>query len=84
MNAEPEEGHEGDRALAAEVDDRLVLAIENAVGVLHLAEVDEVEVRFVEIGKIRSVARAVGVTLHLSQVLDDREPADHPYSIPAS
>jgi len=41
-------------------------------------------VRFVEIGKIRSVARAVGVTLHLSQVLDDREPADHPYSIPAS
>jgi hypothetical protein len=45
VNPEPsgEEGHEGDLALAAELDDRLVLAVEDAVGVLHLAEVDELE-----------------------------------------
>ena len=41
--AEREERHERDPALAAELDDRLVLAVEDAVGVLDLAEVDELE-----------------------------------------
>ena len=38
-----EEGHEGDLQFAAELDDVLVGAVKHAVGVLHLAEVDQLE-----------------------------------------
>ena len=38
-----EEGHEGDIPFAAELDDVLVGAVKHAVGVLHLAEVDQLE-----------------------------------------
>ncbi len=38
-----EAGHEGDLPSAAELDDVLVSAVKHAAGVLHLAEVDQLE-----------------------------------------